>query len=80
LQYTGITIATYTTFQSTFATFIRNTCNIPLKHLKHTLATCDFQCNISLLLGRMEARWLVKFIGIELAGSAEIAAPVEKAT
>jgi hypothetical protein len=28
----------------------------------------------------MEARWLVKFIGIELAGSAEIAAPVEKAT
>jgi hypothetical protein len=28
--------------RSTFATSIRNTCNIPLKHLKHTLATCVF--------------------------------------
>jgi hypothetical protein len=35
----------YASFQSTFATPIYNTCNIPLKqlkHLKHTLATCGF--------------------------------------
>jgi hypothetical protein len=30
------------TSRSTFATSIYNTCNIPLKHLKHTLATCSF--------------------------------------
>jgi hypothetical protein len=36
-----------------------NTCNIPLKHLKHlkcTLATCVFKCNIYLLLGQIETR------------------------
>ena len=49
-------IATYATSRSTFATCIRNPCNIPLKqlkHSKHTLATHAFQCNVALLLGRM---------------------------
>jgi hypothetical protein len=27
-----------------------------MKYLKYTIATCAFKCNISLLLGRMEAR------------------------
>jgi len=38
-------IATCAIFRSTFATSIYNTCNVPLKHLKHlkyTLATCAF--------------------------------------
>jgi hypothetical protein len=45
-----MTIATYATFRYTFATFIRNSCNIPLKHLKHlkhTITTCDVsQCGL----------------------------------
>jgi hypothetical protein len=39
-----------------------------------------FQRNISLLLGRMEARRRVKFIGVQLVGGAEITASVEKVT
>jgi hypothetical protein len=42
LQHTCTTIATYATSWSIFATSAWNTCNIPLKHLKHMLATCDF--------------------------------------
>jgi hypothetical protein len=42
LQHTCTTIATCATSQSIFATSISNTCNIPLKHLKHTLAICAF--------------------------------------
>jgi hypothetical protein len=38
-----------------------------------------FQRNISLLLGRMEDHRRVEFTGVELTGSAEIAALVEKA-
>jgi hypothetical protein len=43
------TFATYITSRSTSATSIRNTYNIPLKHVKHfkhTLATCAFQQNL----------------------------------
>jgi hypothetical protein len=64
-----------------------NFCNIDIKHLQHTYATFEtletdacnmrFQRNISLLLGRMEARRRVEFIGAELAGGVEITAPVE---
>jgi hypothetical protein len=51
--------------QSTFATFIRNTCNIPLKHLKYTLATCAFSTTSPYCLGvwgligvpEVAARW-----------------------
>jgi hypothetical protein len=39
-----------------------------------------FECNLSLLLGRMEARRRVDFTGVELASSVEIASLVEKAT
>jgi hypothetical protein len=39
-----------------------------------------FQRNISLLLGRMDAHWRVKFTDVELTGGAELIAPVEKAT
>jgi hypothetical protein len=42
------TITTYAASRSTFATFIWNACNIPLKHLKHlkqTLATYAFKHN-----------------------------------
>jgi hypothetical protein len=42
LQHTCTTITTYATSWSTFATTVWNTCDIPLKHLKHlnyTLAT-----------------------------------------
>jgi hypothetical protein len=48
-------------------------CNIHLKHLQHTSETSEtiklyacnmrFQRNISLLLGRMKARWRVEFTG-----------------
>jgi hypothetical protein len=58
LQHTCTTIATYATFESTFATSIWNTSNIPLKHLKHLkqmLATCAFKHNIYLLLRRLES-------------------------
>jgi hypothetical protein len=48
-KHTCITIATYVTSWSTFATSIWNTCNIPLKQ---TLATCAFKHNIYLQLGR----------------------------
>ena len=64
-------------------------CNIDTRQLQHnyeTFETLDtdacnmrFQHKISLVLGRMEARRRVEFTGIELAGGAEIAAPVEKA-
>jgi hypothetical protein len=64
-------------------------CNIHIKHLQRTSETpetlkiyaCNmwFQCNISLLLGRMEARRHVEFTVVELVGGAELAAPVEKA-
>jgi hypothetical protein len=37
-----------------------------------------FQRNISLLLERMEDRRRVEFTGVELTGSTEIAAPMEK--
>jgi hypothetical protein len=33
---------------------------------------------ILLLLGKIEARWCVEFTGVEHAGGAEIATPVEK--
>jgi hypothetical protein len=39
-----------------------------------------FQCNISLLPGRMEARQRVEFTGAKLAGGVELAAPLEKTT
>jgi hypothetical protein len=42
------------------------------------VAIC-FQCNISLLLGRMKACQCVEFTDVELAGGAELTAPVEKA-
>jgi hypothetical protein len=35
LQHSFKTLATHATSRSTFATSIRNTCNVPLKHLKH---------------------------------------------
>ena len=49
-----------------------------LKHLKHRLATCSFSATYPCCL-RMKARWHVEFISVELAGGAELAAPVEKA-
>ena len=45
LKHTCITITTCAASRSTVATSIYNTCNIPLKylkHLKHTIATCVF--------------------------------------
>jgi hypothetical protein len=45
LQHMCTTIATDATSRSTFATHIWNTCNIPLKHMKHlgqTIKTCAF--------------------------------------
>jgi hypothetical protein len=42
LKHTCIAIITCATSWSTFATSIYNTCNIPLKHLKHIFATCNF--------------------------------------
>jgi phage gp36-like protein len=39
LQHTCITIATYVTSRSIFATSIQNTCNIHLKQLKHSFAS-----------------------------------------
>jgi hypothetical protein len=60
LQHTCTTIATYATSQFVFVTSIWNTCNIPLKHLKHlkqTLATCAFKCKHLLAAWtKMEAR------------------------
>jgi hypothetical protein len=63
--------------------------NIHMKHLQHTSKTYEtleiYVCNaynvndISLLLGRMEARRRVKSTSVELVGGAELAAPVEKA-
>jgi hypothetical protein len=63
-------------------------CNIHIKHLQRTsetpetleIYTCNmwFQRNISLLLGRMEARRRVEFTVVELDGGAKLAAPVEK--
>ena len=55
--YVHTPITTYATSRSTFTTSIQNTCNIPLKHLKHlkyTLATC-VSAQIYLQLGRFEA-------------------------
>jgi len=59
--------------------------NIHIKHLQHTSETSEtleiyacnmrFHCNISLPLGRMEARQHVEF-----TGGAELAVPVEKTT
>jgi hypothetical protein len=40
VQHTCIAIATCATPRSTFSTSICNTCNVPQKHLKYTLATC----------------------------------------
>jgi hypothetical protein len=37
----------------------------------------QFQCNLSLLLGRIEAR-RVEFTGVELTYDAELVVPVEK--
>jgi hypothetical protein len=51
-----------------------------LKHLKQALATCRFSASISLMLGRMEARQHVEFIGVELAGGVEIITLVGKVT
>jgi hypothetical protein len=39
-----------------------------------------FQRNISLLLGRMEARRRIEFTGVQLDGGMEITASVEKVT
>ena len=58
LQHTYTTIVTYVISRSTFVKSIRNTCNIPLKHLKHlkyTIATYALKHNIYFLLRRMEA-------------------------
>jgi hypothetical protein len=38
-----------------------------------------FQRNISLLFGRMGARWSVEFNGVEITGGGEIVTLVEKA-
>jgi hypothetical protein len=61
-----------------------------MKHLQHTFETFEtletdacnmrLQRNISLSLGRMEARLHVEFIGVELISGVEITASVEKAT
>jgi hypothetical protein len=73
LQHMCTAIATYATSWSTFATSVWNTYNKPLKHvkhLKHMLAICS-QHNISLPLGRMEARQRVEFTrGSDLAAVA----------
>jgi hypothetical protein len=60
------------------------------KHMQHASETskpletyaCNmwFQRNISILFGRMDARRRVQFTGVQLASSAEIVAPMEKAT
>ena len=71
MQHTCTTMVTYATSRSTFATSIQNTCNIPLnhlKHLKHTLATCVFSANATLLLGRIE------LVIVELNAGAEVGA------
>jgi hypothetical protein len=73
------TIATYAISRSIFSTSIQYICNTPLKHLKH-VCNMRFHRNIFLLLGRMEDYRRVEFTGVELASSAEIAAPAEKAT
>ena len=49
-----------------------------MKHLKHTFATCAFSATSPCCLG-MEARRRMEFMGLELAGAAELVAPVEKA-
>jgi hypothetical protein len=57
---------THATCRSSFATSISNTCNIPLKHLKHLkqkLATCSFSANIFLLIRRIDTRQHVEFVG-----------------
>jgi hypothetical protein len=51
LQQTCTTIATYATSQSTFETSIWSTCNIQMKHLKHskyTFCNMRFQHSVSL--------------------------------
>jgi hypothetical protein len=42
LKHTCIAITTCAISRSTFTTLIYNTCNIPLKYLKHTIATYAF--------------------------------------
>jgi hypothetical protein len=43
VKHTCIAITTCEISRSSFATLIYNTCNIPLKHLKHTLTACASQ-------------------------------------
>jgi hypothetical protein len=60
---------TIATSRSTFATSIRITCNIPLKHLKHfkhTLATYVFSATSTCCLDD----W--RLVGVELDGDAEL--------
>jgi hypothetical protein len=51
-----------------------------MKHLKHTFTIFGFNATSPLLLGRIENHWRVQFTSVELADSAEIIAPAEKAT
>jgi hypothetical protein len=51
-------------------------CNIDIKHLKHTFATCSFSANIFLLLWQMEAHRRVEVTGV-LAGDAELTGNTE---
>jgi hypothetical protein len=62
LQHTCIITTTYATSRSTFATSIWNTCNIPLKHLKHLkymLTTYTFNVTSPCCLGewRLVCMW-----------------------
>jgi hypothetical protein len=67
LQHTCTTIAIYTTFWSTFATFIWNNFKIPLKHPKHLkqmLITCVFSTSQYLAACEMEAHRHVELTSV----------------
>ena len=84
------TLTTYVYSHCNMCNILIYFCNILMKHLQHPFETSEtletyfcnmrFQRNISLLFGRMEARRRVKFTDVELAGGADLAALVEKAT
>jgi hypothetical protein len=64
--YMYIAIRTCATSRSTFVTSIYNTCNIPRKHLKHTIVTCAFSISSAYCLDKC------RLIDAELDTSTEL--------
>jgi hypothetical protein len=72
LEHMCIAIATCATSRSTFATSIYSTCNIPLKHLKHAIATSAFSVAFACCLD--EWRLVAKLDAAEWCGGRQCGA------